>query len=277
MKKNYSRIRFATPLLALALVGAVHAGTTEPTSAPITTEEESKFSGVLSLDFNTHFISYGADVWGDGDSMSEPGFNPSVAFTWALPAGFSATLGTWWDVNSKNGGNSSPIGGRIQEIDVWYGLSYSISDFTVGVTYNQWFYGSDTEDSIDLSFSYATFLNPTLTLHHRFDPGASGGENGTVAVLGLSHSFDLGPVTIGIPFNVAYFFSDDFHPGSTDDGFGYGSIGLTATVPLSFIDEAYGDWSFKAGLTYYVTDQQIIPGNVEGDFFTANVGVSVSF
>lgn len=278
MKKTYSRL-LSSSLAAVAMTAVAQAGTTTTTTY-VEKEKESLLSGNLSLDVNSHFISYGADVWGDGDSMSEPTFNPSLSLTWELPAGFSATIGTWWDVNSKAGGDSALLGGRVQEVDVWYNIAYTIGDFTTGITYNQWFYGSDTEDSIDLSFAYDTFLSPSLVLHHRFDPGASGGANGTVAVFGLSHSIEAGPVTISFPFNIAYFFGDDFHKGATgsaDNGLGYGSIAVTASVPLSFIDEAYGEWSAHAGLTYYVTDQDVIPGNAEGDFLTANVGISIGF
>jgi hypothetical protein len=282
MKKNYSRIRFASPLLALALAlaGTAFAGNTEPT--PVTPAAAEDFiSGTFSLDFNTHFISYGGDVWADGDSMSEPTFNPSIELALELPAGFTATLGTWWDVNSKGGGSSSPLGGRIQEVDVWAGLAYTVGDFTAKVTYQAWMYGSDTEDILDLTFSYDTFLSPSLTIHNRLDQGAANGDEGTVLVLGLSHSVEAGPVTISFPFNVAYFCSEDYHNawfnGGSDDGFGYGSIGVSASVPLSFISEAYGDWSLHANLTYYVTDQDVIPNNPEGDFFTANVGLSIAF
>ncbi|MFT4175228.1 MAG: hypothetical protein QM627_01115 [Luteolibacter sp.] len=275
MKQKHGLNLIHTPLIALALTaGTALAGPTE-TIAPVTPAPSSDVvSGVLSLDLNTHFVSYGADVWGDGDSMSEPTFNPSLELSFALPAGFTATLGTWWDVNSKDGGNSSPIGGRVQEIDVWYGLSYTIDKFTVGVVYNQWFYSSETEDSIDVVLSYDTFLSPSLTIHNRIDEGASGGDNGTVLVLGLSHSIEAGPVTISFPFNIAYFATDDFHGG--DDGLGYASIGVTASYPLEFL-KSIGDWSINGGLTYYVTDQEVIPGNVEGDFLTANVGLSLEF
>jgi len=288
MKKNYSRIRFAAPLLAFALASAAHAGVTETTTPVAPAPVEDVISGTLNLDFNTHFISYGNDVWGDGDSMSEPTFNPSLEIALALPAGFTATLGTWWDVNSKGGSDSSPLGGRIQEVDVWLGLAYTVGDFTTKLTYQNWMYGGGTEDVLDLSFSYACFLNPSLTIHHRLDTGevagsfqADGtfdpGDEGTVLVLGLSHSIEAGPVTIAFPFNVAYFVDDDFHAVGADNGFGYGSIAVTATLPLDWIPEAYGKWNLHGGLTYYVTDQDVIPNNPEGDFFTANIGIGVAF
>lgn len=292
MKKNHNRIRFATPFLALALAASAHAGTTETTTtapAPMTmAAEEDVISGVLNLDFNSHFISYGNDVWGDGSSMSEPTFNPSLEIALELPAGFVATLGTWWDVNSKAGSDSALIGGRIQEVDVWAGLAYTIGDFTIKTSYQAWMYGSSTEDILDVTLSYACFLSPSLTIHNRLDTGdAAGsftsdgffdpGDEGTVLVGAISYSFDAGPVTIALPLNVAYFVDDDFHAVGADNGVGYGSAGVTATLPLSFISETYGKWNIHGGLIYYVTDQEVIPNNPKGDFLTANVGLTVAF
>lgn len=284
MKRHHRLIHSIVPLFALALTAGAKAGVLETTTTPITpTPSEDLISGTLNLDFNSHFISYGSDAWGDGSSLSEPTFNPSLELAFKLPAGFTATLGTWWDVNSKNGSGSSPLGGRIQEVDVWAGLAYNMGDFTTKVTYQNWMYGGGTEDILDLVFSYDTFLSPSLTIHHRLDTGgvagsaAGPGDEGTILLLGLSHSLKAGPVTIAFPFNIAYFVTDDFHAPGADSGLGYGSIGVNASVPLSFISDSYGDWSLHAGLTYYVTDRDIIPGNVKGDFLTANVGMSIAF
>jgi len=278
MKQKHGLNLIHSPLIALALTaGTAFAGTTEPAPAPV---EKDVVSGVLNLDFNTHFISYGSDVWGDGDRMSEPEFNPSLELAFALPAGFTATLGTWWDVVPSSKGGDSPIGGRLQEVDVWAGLAYTVGDFTSKVTYQNWMYGSDTEDILDVSFSYACFLNPSLTIHNRLDQGAANGDEGTVLVLGISHSIEAGPVTISFPLNIAYFVDDDFHNsaanGGSDNGFGYGSIGVTANYDLAFL-KSVGDWSIHGGLTYYVTDQDVIPNNPEGDFLTANLGLTLKF
>lgn len=246
-----------------------------PTTATITpAPAESKFSGTLNLDYNTHFISYGFDVWADGNDLDAGTFNPSLELTWALPGNFSAIIGTWWDVN---GNAFSSIGGNIQEIDVWGGIGYSYGDFSITTLYQGWIYGSETEEILDIKLAYDTFLSPSLTIHNRLDPGASGGNNGTVLVLGLSHSVELGPVEVSFPFNIAYFLEDDFHPTSTDNGFGYGSLGVTATLPLSFISEEYGAWNIHAGLTYYLTSDDVVGNPVASDFFTANIGVGCSF
>ena len=277
MKYSNYRNRIHTPILALALAtGVATAGTSETTTtAPAPAPAEDVISGVLKLDFNTHFISYGWDVWADGASMSDPTFNPMLELSFALPADFTLTLGTWWDMNSKI---DSSIGGRLQEVDVWTGLSYTYEKFTVGATYQAWMYGSSTEDILDVKFAYDTLLSPSLTVHNRLDAGASGGNTGTILALGLSHSIDAGPVSISFPFSLAYFLEDDFHPGSTDSGFGFASIGVTATLPLTpYIGDASGEWSLNSGLTYYFTDDDVVGNPDEDDFLTASLGLAVSF
>ncbi len=264
-------------LCALGGMSPIIASAGDPVQAPppmIETAPESAVSGVLSLDYNTHFISYGFDVWGGGNDFNGANatFNPSLELNWAI-GDFTAILGTWWDVNNNT---SSALGGDIQEIDVYVGGAYAIGNFSLSAIYQAWIYGSDTEHVIDFGLSYDTFLSPSLTVHHRFDEGASGGNTGTILVAGLEYGFDLGAVSFSIPFNVAYFLDDDFHPTSTDSGIGYGSLGLAASVPLAFIPEAYGAWDIHAGLTYYVTSNSVV-GNADDDFLTGNIGISCAF
>lgn len=276
MKNKYCRNLLNTTLLATALAtGLATAGVTETTTtAPAAPPAEDVVSGVLKLDFNSHFVSYGADVWSDGASMGDMGFNPSLELAFALPAGFTGTLGTWWDVNSKG---DSLIGGQMQEIDVWAGLAYTYEKFTVGVTYQDWIYGDATEEILDVKFAYDCFLAPSLTIHNRLGEGASGGNEGTILVLGVSHSIEAGPVTVSFPVNVAYFCQDDFHANSTDDGFGYASIGVGAALPLTALADSFGDWTLNAGLTYYFTDDDVVGNPDESDFLTTSVGLSLAF
>ncbi|MBC7979195.1 MAG: hypothetical protein H7Y36_01370 [Armatimonadetes bacterium] len=285
-KKKYSIIAPASLVAAVMVANTAFAGPEETApAAPITPPTEDVISGVLNLDFNTHFISYGNDVWGDGSSMSDPTFNPSLEIALQLPGGFTASLGTWWDVNSKQ---DSPIGGRIQEVDVYAGLAYTFGDFTVKTTYQAWMYGSATEEILDVSLSYAGFLSPSLTIHNRIEAGGAAGsftaggvfdpgDEGTVLVAAISHSIEAGPITISFPLNLAYFIDDEFHAVGADNGIGYGSVGVTATLPLSAISEIYGKWNLHGGLTYFITDDEVIPNNPQSDFLTANLGLTVAF
>lgn len=275
MKKHNNAIPLTASLAAMAVLGSASllAGEVTPTAPPMIAPSESALSGSLSLDFNTHFISYGFDVWGDGSSMSDPTFNPSLNLNWQLTEAFSFTLGTWWDVNSKA---DSAIGGRIQEVDVWAGVGYTLGGLTTTVTYQAWMYGSDTEEILDVKFAYDTFLSPSLTIHNRLDEGASGGDTGTILVAGIEHGFEYGPVKFTVPVSLAYFLADDFHPGSSDDGFGYVSLGLLASYPLP-IDAKFGEWALKGGFTYYMTDDDVVSNADEDNFLTASLGVAVAF
>jgi len=274
MKTSLNPSLIKSTLLA-TLLGASSAIAGEPEKpAPMVAAPESMLSGTLNFDYNTHFISYGFDVWGDGNDLDGGTFNPSLELTWKLPNHFSAILGTWWDVNDHV---ESSLGGDIQEIDVWAGLGYSIGDLSITTLYQAWNYASETEDILDIKFAYNCLLNPSLTIHNRLDAGGSGGQEGTILLLGLSHSVEAGPVTISFPLNIAYFLQDDYHPFSTDSGFGYGSLGVTATYPLTFLGEAYGKWNIHGGVTYYVTSSDVVANPVDDNFFTANIGIGCAF
>lgn len=279
MKSKYCRISIKGPLLACALAtSAASAGTTETTMAPAAAPpKEDVVSGVLKLDLNTHFISYGNDVWSDGNpQLDELNFNPFLELSIALPANFKATIGTWWDVTDKL--PSVTLGGNLREVDVWGGLAYSYDKFTAGVVYQVWNYGSATEEILDVNFSYDCFLHPTLIVHNRLGAGASGGDEGTVLVAGISYGVEAGPVTVSFPVNVAYFATDGFHGASADTGFGYASIGVGASLPLtSVIGSSFGDWTLNGGLTYYFTDTDITVNNEESSFLTASLGLSLAF
>jgi hypothetical protein len=275
MKKHNNAHPFTAGLAAMTVLGSASllAGEVAPGTPPISTPSDSVMSGSLSLDFNSHFISYGWDVWGDGASLSDPTFNPTLTLAWQLTDALSFNVGTWWDVNSKV---DSSIGGRIQEIDVWAGLAYTTGGLTTSATYQSWMYGSDTEEIFDVKFAYDTFLSPSLTIHSRLDEGASGGHTGTILVAGIEEGFEFGPVSFTVPLNLAYFLEDDFHPGSTDDGLGYVSIGLLANYALP-VDAKFGEWALKGGLVYYITDEDVVGNPDEDDILTASIGVSVAF
>ncbi len=257
----------------LSLSAGVQAG--EMSKEPVVVPEPepvvgSAVSGTLSFDLNTHFISYGADVWGGGSAWGDAIFNPSLELAFALPGDVTFLLGTWWDVNDNAASN---IGDNIQEIDVWAGLSKSFGPVSATVLYQQWYYGGDTEQIIDLILGFDVPLSPSVTVHGRPDAGASGGEDGVVVVLGVEPGFDAGPVSFSVPVGVA-FMTDGFQAG--DSGFGYVSAGLQASVPLP-IPVEYGEWALNAGVTFYYTDDDVIPNNPDEAFLTGNVGVSVSF
>ena len=253
---------------------SVHAGTPAKEEVVVVEEETPAFSGWLSFDLNSHFISYGADVWGGGTSWGRGVFNPSAELAWATPIpGLTALVGTWWDVNNNA---PSAIGGMLQEVDVWTGLSYAYKDLSVTVLYQAWMYGGDTEQILDVILKYAnnTFLNPGIIFHNRLNPGAAeggGGKNGTFFVPNISYNFEIWKFTF-TPSAAMGFATNDFHGGG--GGYGYTALGFAGSVPIPYLP---GDWELHGGLTYYNTSNYVIPNNVTNNFVTGNIGIKLSF
>ncbi|MGE9290118.1 MAG: hypothetical protein ACQKBT_03955 [Puniceicoccales bacterium] len=250
----------------MEMTGDEALGEEPPVEAPAV---GSAISGSLSLDVNTHFISYGADVWGTGTDADFL-FQPSLGLTAALTDELYMFGGIWFDINDLA---ESGIGDDIQEVDLWLGVGYAMGDWNFEVTYQEWIYAGAAERILDLMASYATFLNPTIIVHNRIE-GNGDQDTGTVVVLGVSEgtSFDSLDVSVGaqVAFN-----TDNFHGG--DSGLTYISVGPEVAFPLSFISEAYGAWNVHGGAYFYYTPDKTIPNNPSETFVTANIGIGMDF
>ena len=256
---------------ALLTVGQLQAGTPSGKAVAPITEPESPFvTGTLSLMVDTHFVSYGQDVWGAGQSWEDPMFHPSIELNFNLGGGWAFILGTWWDVNDNA---QSSIGDRIQEVDVWAGVSYTVDKWKFTLLYQDWMYASETEQIIDFKIGYSNFLNPYLLLHGRVEPGAASNattafDSGLVVQAGIAPGFSAGPVALSFPIAVSYD-TDNFHGGQA--GLGFASAGITASIPLT------KQISASIGATYYYTNDQVIPGNTDEGFITGSAGLTVTF
>lgn len=256
----------ALPVLSWA--GAAEKATAaEPVAKP-------SITGNLSLNLDSHFVSFGNDTWGPNHQLL---FHPSLELTKAITNDFKLILGTWWDVNDRA---KSSIGNRVQEVDVWMGASYTTGILTTTALYQQWMYNSSNEQAVELKFAVDTFLKPSLLIHQRLGTGAYGAD--TVAVLGASYDFKAGPVSFSVPASVS-FESGGYHTKNDStgavittgkEGFGFGSLGLTASVPAEFIAK---DATFSMGVTGYATDKVVIPGNVKQRFMNLTAGISIPF
>jgi hypothetical protein len=225
-------------------------------------QAQADLSADLSFDYNSHFISYGFDVWADGDDPQGT-FNPSLSLNYEVDENLSFNAGFWLDVNDNGGGPFETV-----ETDVWLGVAYTSGITTASLTYQNWQYGGTSEEVLDLGLSFDTLFSPSVTLHKRLSAGASGGFNGTFLVLGAEHSFDISDkFSLTIPVSVG-FALDEFH--TTESGYGFASIGLSANYAVNDMT------SFHAGVTYWDTDDQVI-GNAEDSFFSFNAGVTFSF
>jgi hypothetical protein len=240
-----------------------------PAAAEEAAEPVDHLSGNLILNLDTNFMSYGLDVWQTGN-FHDGLFHPQFDLKWDFGNGFSLFSGVWMDVNSNA---DSSISDDVQEVDVWLGAGWACDKLSMSLTYQEWMYASDSERIVDLGLAYDTFLSPSLTLHGRIE-GVDGQETGLVAVLGIAHAVEVGPVTLKFPANVAFvtknYYVDD------EGGFGYASVGAVASIPMSFIPEGYGGWTYNIGAYYYHTDAKNI-GNRENNIVTATTGVALAF
>jgi len=249
-----------------ALGGTTATTTSKNPPPPVAVEETSPFvSGSLAFTYDTHFISYGQDVWALGNDWGESLIHPSLELNFKLGANLSAYVNTWWDINDLA---PSPIGGDIQEIDVNAGFYYTMDKWKFQLGYGAWIYAEQIEHIVDAKVSYNDgLINPFLMLHGRVGDQLSF-DTGLVTQVGIAPGTTLGPVSLSFPVTVS-FDTDNFHGGS--GGFAYVSAGVGASIPI--VDHL----SLALGVTYYHTDDSVIPGNPDSDFVTGSAGLVISF
>jgi hypothetical protein len=240
------------------------------------------------VSYNSHFISYGADVWGGGTDFFGDRSTTFVSgnITLAATENLAFNIGAWSDINDNI---ESEIGGNIQEIDVWGGVSYKFFNMvTAGATYQRWNYARDVEQIVDLTLALDDSsllgkfaLNPGLIWHIRTS-GNGAQETGSAVVLSIGPSLALPGVamiekpTLTFPAGIAFFATDDFQ-GGTEGGYAYSYLGASLGIPLNFIPSDYGTWAVNFDVIGYFTDEDAIPNNPDQNFATGSVGLALSF
>lgn len=249
------------------------------------------FTFTGGFDISSHFISFGADVWGGGgDEYPFTGEATQFAYgtvTAKITDEISVFGNIWSDLNNNV---DSSIGGWVQEIDFNTGITYSWNSFTFGVAHNYWIYGGDEEYAVEASVGYNdselwkdTFdgfaLNPAVLFHYRYEGWGEQEEAGVLQVsVRPSFTFmkeEKYPITLAIPAAVA-FFTDDYQ-GGDGGGYGYSNVGVAVSVPLAFIPIEYGNWTAGVSAAYWNTPDDAIPGNPEENFVVTAVSFNVAF
>lgn len=241
-------------------------------------EEESALSGWVSLDVNSHFMSYGANVWGDEteDIGDEILFNPSAGLEYSFDEKGAVYIGAWADINSLATGDVkhfSSAGGDVQEIDLWIGYYFTVGDFTFDLAYQSWLYAGENEGIVDFTVSYDFLFSPYIKMHNRVE-GVGDQETGTMYEIGATvYEGEIGDnFTYSIPVAMGFSF-DDFHVQG-EDGYAYSYIALNGSyaLPIDFL----GDWDLHGGITAYSTDEDTT-GNDDSSYLTASFGIGLSF
>jgi hypothetical protein len=277
--KRRASIGAAAMMLAVGAVGS-----------PVRAGDKSPYSLSLGTDFTSHFVSYGADVWGGGNDASPFSDRRTMFVYGTLTCQFtdqlSGFVNVWSDVNDNA---ESSIGGQVQEVDLNVGGTYSFLEgnkFSITLAHGCWMYAGDVEHVVDVTAAYndtdmlakGFALNPSVNFHWRYE-GNGGQEEGSALVLGLkpSYTVDFTPqlsVNFSVPMQAAFFLTDEFQGG--DSGFAYASIGVGAAVPLKFIPEKFGAWTVSGNLTYYCTESDALPGNKDAGFWVSTLSIGMS-
>lgn len=238
--------------------------------------EEDPWSFGVSLDANSHFMSYGFNVWQpDTDDIGDEWlFQPSASVEYAISETSGVYAGAWFDVNSlADDPDVGPdLGGDVQEMDIWVGYWFSTGDFTFDFTLQQWYYASEVEGIFDITISHDSLFAPYLRAHTRFE-SVGGQEKGTIFETGVTlYEGEIADIAYGFSAGLAFNF-DDYHQ-SGEDGYAYSFLGASASYVIYSSDSLEVD--LHGGLTYYNTDEDNV-GNIDDDILTANFGVGFSF
>jgi hypothetical protein len=283
-----SRVVAAAAALAVTALAGGSAAQAADEMKPAEVRPGSAYELAFSTTTTSHFISYGADVWGGGNELSPFSARSTVFTEGTLTAKFADQLKGFVNVWSDNNDNvTSGIGGPIQEVDVNAGVIYDVGGgFTVKGVVGFWEYASDEEGIADLVIQYSDgdkiipgfSINPSIKAHYRFK-GNGSQETGLAVVAGISPSITLNKespykITVGFPAEVAYF-QDGFQGG--DSGLGFVDVGVTVSVPLAFIPAKYGNWAFTASATYFYTPEDQIPNNPRENFIVTAMSIGVGF
>jgi hypothetical protein len=242
-------------------------------------------SGDVGVNYNSHFVSYGVDVWGAGSSIYGGQSTASIYGDLAVKAtpDLSWNLNVWSDINDNV---PSGIGGHLQEVDINTGFGYNFGSGVSGsVTFGAWSYAGDVEEVLDLGLGFDDTgliipdfaFNPHITWHNRIS-GNGSQKIGSAVALSVGPSFPLGSsgFSLTIPAGVTFFTTKDFQGGS-ESGYGYSYFGGSLATPLSFIPASYGAWSTNFDLIAYFTDKKAIPSNPVENFLTASINLKVGF
>jgi hypothetical protein len=224
--------------------------------------KESCITGDLGVTFVSAYISRGLVLENQG-VIAQPYLD--LYFKLYEGTGFinkvQLNLGLWSSIHSHPQPDGSTDTTRNwYEFDYTPGIAITFAkNFTFTASYFEFDSPAssfDTARSLNFNLAYDDTdllgkfaLHPHVTyLREITAPGVAGlGPNGNYYEIGLAPGFTAGPVTFTIPLTVGLG-SEGFYASDT---YGYFAAGLQLSIPLSFIPECYGKWTFSGGYTYY--------------------------
>jgi hypothetical protein len=278
MEIKINTIKLMTPVALLAAITLASSGVCKVGQTVATPGKESKsvveeakkncITGGLGVALTNEYI-YNGLVQDKDTLIAQPYLN--LYFKLYEGEGFlnniTFNLPLWWSIHDIN----KPIGAGTTR--AWYefdwdpGFTFTFAKkYSLSISYFEYDSPGDyfnTSRNLNLTFNYddtdllgAFALHPHIVFQQELDGHSGSGYKGGSSQyyeLGIAPSYTLEkgstyPVTLTFPATVGLG-SNGFY----GQGFGFFSIGATASLPLAFIPSCYGSWSTSlSGLYYYL-------------------------
>jgi hypothetical protein len=299
--------RFLWSLALTAVAGAAlatpsHVMAQDATTTPAAAEPEpyDPNPGALTL---TGGLDYTTAYFFRGYNQEDTGLilEPYVTITAALVSNDNFTLngyvGTWNSFHSKHTAASGNGNSSWYESDLFGGLDFVFGKFTLGTVYTFYTYPNGAFQTIqevgfkvaydDTDFMKNSGINfalkPYAAIYFETDDG--NGTEDTYLEFGIGPSFGVGnvagkPVTISVPVVLGCSVDDYYLDNSGDNEFfGYGSIGLFASIPLGDTGK-FGTWTLTGGVQFielFADSAEAVNDGGKSNELLGKVGVSFAY
>lgn len=265
--------------MRISILGFVFAASLTPFAAA--QDKGPDLSTSFSVDYTTHYYYRG--ILQEHDDLI---IQPSLEVTGNVAKDLGFTVGMW---NSLHEGASGREGGQTAwyESDIYASLDYAVEDVTVSLSYTvltspngqfvttqelglqvSW---NDSERYKDSKFGG---FAPHVLLVKEVSGGSDLGNTlGKYLELGIEASFEAtDEITLAVPLTVGINAGDYYEDGTGNDSGGYWSIGVSASMPVSY-------WELAAGVQYLSLDgfTETANKNADSSEVIATVGMSVSW
>ena len=309
MKRLVSRLAIAAAIAAPAVAFGQEAADeqrTQTLEAPVEAEVQKpepsgpntgKLSVSAGIDFTTAYFFRGYNQEDQG-LIAQPYANIYAKLIANEDLTATAYVGTWNSLHSEH--TFSNAGGGP---DSWYesdflaGVDVASGAFTLGLIYTVYTYPNGAfetiqelgakvtwDDSEVLKDNIGFALKPYVAIYAETSDGNGSedwyGEVGINPGVYTVNEDGRYPVSLSVPVTVGFSLKDYYFDDGGDETFlGYGSMGLTAGVPMAFIPEDYGTWTLTGSVQYIHLFAETLDDLNAGDDWDVigKVGISVAY
>ena len=229
--------------------------------------EEAKFSGVFQVDVTNAYYFRG--ILQEREGVQIQPWTELYYSLYSSEDGFLRDVtigaGTWLSFQSERT-LASQDPQWLYEADFYPLISMGFAG-GVSLTTVYYFYTSPngaftTAQELDLKLAWddsETFgklaVHPWVNLAVETVNTAFGPDEGVGLQLGIAptlYATESGSFTLSAPAEIGLALNDYYeNAGSGENTFGYGTVGLLASIPLSFVPEGAGAWSLNLGGKYF--------------------------